>query len=290
MKHPFKKVVVVTKETVTEKFFSGKRGERLREKLGEAHPTIKGVDEAHREHGATLHSVEKLLKGMGVRFMLQKSRHLRSLKSCDLVITIGGDGTLLKTSHFIGSQLVLPVNSAPSQSVGALCSVTAQNLERKLHQILKGEYRVEPLHRIQIQVNGVPLDYAALNDVLYANNCPAGTSRYVLKFKSNKEAQKSSGLWIATAAGSTAAINAAGGKQMKPHRRELQFLIREPYRGGVRQVRFVRGILNPRQKLEITNNTAEASLFIDGTQGHYRLSLGDQITFRSHPQPLNRIG
>ena len=55
---------------------------------------------------------------------------------------------------------------------------------------------------------------------------PAAMTSYTLDIGSVSEPQRSSGLWIATAAGSTAAIRAAGGCILPLRSRKLQYLVR----------------------------------------------------------------
>ena len=65
--------------------------------------------------------------------------------------------------------------------------------------------------------------------MLFCHDCPASTTRYLLTFDGRTEDQISSGIWISTAAGSTSVIRSAGGKEMPPRSRRLQFAVREPF-------------------------------------------------------------
>ena len=109
-----------------------------------------------------------------------------------------------------------------------------------------------------------------LNDLLVAHANPAAMTSYTLDIGSVSEPQRSSGLWIATAAGSTAAIRAAGGRILPLRSRKLQYLVREPYNGGRCRYRLRKGIVGPETLLTVISKTRRGRLFIDGP--HLRFS------------------
>ena len=77
------------------------------------------------------------------------------INDVDLVVTVGGDGTLLQASHLMDDKIpVLGVNSDPTQideveefgsefdahrSTGHLCAATVENFEQVLDSILEGQ-------------------------------------------------------------------------------------------------------------------------------------------------------
>jgi NAD+ kinase len=103
-----------------------------------------------------------------------------------------------------------------------------------------------------------------MNDLLVSTLSPAGTSRYVLKVGSRIEEQISSGIWISTAAGSTAAIYSAGGRILPATSRKFQFVVREAYQKKFGLRRLLRGVLDSRQSLEVASHMKEGRIFIDG--------------------------
>ncbi|KAM1101477.1 hypothetical protein ACFX13_007970 [Malus domestica] len=164
----------------------------------------------------------------------------------DLVVTVGGDGTLLQASHFIDDSVpVLGVNSDPTQpkeveklsneidasrSTGYLCATTIDNFEEVLDNILQGRTIPSKLTRISVYVNSQVLPTYALNDILIAHSCPAALSQFSFKIKRDGELcsplvnSRSSGLRVSTAAGSTAAMLSAGGFPMPILSQDLQFM------------------------------------------------------------------
>src|SRR5690606_17483311 len=114
---------------------------------------------------------------------------------------------------------------------------------------------------------------------------PAGMSRYRLSIGKKSEEQKSSGIWMSTAMGSTAAIKAAGGKVLEFTGREFQYLVRERYRRVLLlQAMALRdelsgGTFDPDQTpFTIFNRSAQAILAFDGQRHSIDIEFGDKIT------------
>lgn len=250
------------------------------------HPLTARSRLAEREHRRTLASVRRVLKRAGVVSSFRSRLTLGAIRKFDLILTVGGDGTLLKTSHRISNQPVLGINSSPSTSVGALCGITGNEIEKKLPAILSGRYHVKKLNRLQIGVNGKNLPVLALNDVLFANVSPGATSRYLIGVSGRTEEQRSSGVWVSTAAGSTAAIFTAGGDRLPLSSRKIQYLVREPYRSGQRRYRLIRGLLSSATTVQFVNKMNQASLFVDGMQDVFPVGYGDRIRVGSAQQPF----
>src|SRR5262249_21906151 len=84
----------------------------------------------------------------------------------------------------------------------------------------------------------------------------------------------SSGVWISTAAGSTAGIGSAGGKKMPLRSRRIQYLVRELYREPNRKYQFTRGFVEPGDAITIASKMAEGQLYIDGARTMYPFPFG----------------
>ena len=139
---------------------------------------------------------------------------------------------------------------------------------------------------MKIFLNGNQLKELVLNDVLVTNNIPAVTCRYDIKLKDKKETHKSSGIWISTPAGSTAAIRSAGGKTMPIESEQFQYIIREFYDGGKKGFSLLGSIIDFADGLEITSNSDSVVFFIDGNSLNYSLVKGDKLNFYKSEYPL----
>ncbi|ONI12298.1 hypothetical protein PRUPE_4G156300 [Prunus persica] len=220
----------------------------------------------------------------------------------DLVVTVGGDGTLLQASHFIDDSVpVLGVNSDPTRaeeveklsneidatrSTGYLCAVTVNNFEQVLDNILEGRTIPSKLTRISICVNSQVLSTYALNDVLIAHPCPAAVSQFSFKIKSDDQPcsplvnSRSSGLRVSTAAGSTAAMLSAGGFLMPILSEDLQFMVREPISPG-ETPSLMHGLIKSHQSMDATWFCKEGAIYIDGSHVFYSIQNGDTIEISS---------
>lgn len=68
-----------------------------------------------------------------------------------LVVSLGGDGTLLHASHFCGmTSALLGVNSCPEYSIGHLCSIGPESIKIALVKFLKGELELLKVSRLLV--------------------------------------------------------------------------------------------------------------------------------------------
>jgi NAD+ kinase len=236
-----------------------------------------------------VNKIQKALHKLDCSFktILRTSR--LSFRPDDFIITVGGDGTFLRTAHHVITQRILGINSDPQHSVGALCSVDANNFEKKMRRILAGKEKTQPLTRMTIMVNGKKLPIEPINDVLFANESPAATSRYTISVQGKCEEQKSSGVWIAAPCGSTAGILAAGGKRQNYSDVRLQFLIREPFHGTASPYKLKKGFIKKNQHITLINQMPKACLFLDGPARVVKLGYGDRVVVKVAKNKLKRI-
>lgn len=243
----------------------------------------------HKTHEASVQKVQRTLKKLGCSFKSILRTSKLKFQPSDLIITVGGDGTFLRTAHHVTTQNILGVNSDPRHSVGALCSVTADGFEQKMRQILENRAPIQEVTRMAITLNGKRLTIKPINDVLFANESPAATSRYVLCWHGKKEEQKSSGIWIAGPCGSTAGISAAGGKRQNKTDSRLQFLVREPFHGTASPYRFIKGFIKKTEQMTLISQMPKACLFLDGPARVVKLNYGDKVVVSVADSKLKRI-
>lgn len=248
------------------------------------------VEDAAREQERTLTTLHEALSRLGVTPVTVSvdaigARDRRAIARAALVISVGGDGTLLTASHWVTGGALLGVNSAPRSSVGFLALARRSNLARILAQIASGALLPQSVARLEAELEGRLLT-PALNDILIAHEQPAATSRYRLHLGRRKEDHRSSGLWIATAAGSTAGIRSAGGQPMPLDSRRLQFRARELYRAHGRGAALETGFVEPGQELIVESAMAAGWLFTDGSRMATRFPFGATAVFRVAEQPL----
>ena len=271
--------LVVIKQTA---LAQGGRAARFARKKDE---TARRLIRADLEHHRTVDAVERHLARRKIAFDELTLRDLnaagkRRLAVADLVISIGGDGTALGASHYVREGAMLGVNSAPSDSVGHFCSVSRTNFAERLDAILGSEWCPRELARLQITLDNKLLPELALNDVLIAHDCPASTTRYLIAVGDREEEQRSSGIWVATAAGSTAGIRSAGGRVMAQGSRRIQYLVRELYREPNREYELTRGFVEPNEEIVVASKMPDGELYIDGARTMYLFPFGARARIR----------
>ena len=238
-----------------------------------------------QEHLEAVKKTKQALKEQD--FVLIGLSHLNEehFKDKDLIITIGGDGTFIKTSHFITKIPILGINSEPGKSEGALTGLTAHEIDY-LKEILKGKYQIIKKHRAQVTFNKQPLKEQAINDVYIGSENQFHTSRYIIIFKNKKEFHKSSGVLVSTSAGSTAWYKSAGGKPFL-NEEKLKFLIREPYQGKVFNPDILTGEIHPGEKLEIESKREKGGVIALDSAKIIPFNTGDKVEIKLSDMPLN---
>jgi NAD+ kinase len=284
------RVLVIAKRSAYDYYVRRYKMARVRELLRAKDPSVARLLRADRHHSATLAELREVLRNLGVRARFRDRSQMGSTEGFDLVITVGGDGTLLSASHACGDVPIFGINSAPFDSVGFLCSARQGNVRSRVRDAVQGRLPITLLSRMRVTVDGEVVHQRVLNDVLYAHRNPAMTARYHLIFRGVSEEHKSSGIWIGPAAGSTAAIRSAGGRVLSPRSRMIQFVVREPFHPCGGKFTWERGLVRPGEALEVLNVMREAALYIDGPRCMIPLEIGQRVRFDVSPEPLRVLG
>lgn len=251
---------------------------------------IDAMRHSHEANCSTLVAVQQAFEAVGLPYDCLYRGDLTTLDGYDLVCSVGGDGTFLEVARYAVSTPILGVNSDPERSTAFFCGAKSDTIRAHLEALLTHNLHTTPLTRLQVSINAHPLPSWALNDVLVAHANPAAMTSYTLRVGEQSEAQRSSGLWIATAAGSTAAIRSAGGRILPLRSRQLQYLVREPYTAARGGFRLLKGTVAPGHTLEITSKTRCGRLFMDGPHLCFSLDLGDVLTVTTAATPLHVLG
>ncbi len=255
--------------------------------MEEGHASVAKVKSAHDQHVDTLQHIEASLAARGIEFdschraeLDEKAHHY------DLLITVGGDGTFLDASHNLHNVPILGVNSAPGSSFGHFCQANLQNFTQILDRIISDDLSPERLLRLELSINGKILPELVLNEVLLSHSNPAGTSRYIIRIGDQEEEQRSSGIWIGTASGSTGAIKSAGGEILNITDHRYEYVVREPWERPKQHFMFTQGKIPRAQHMLIISQMRTGAVYIDGQHIEYPLPLGDELTVRAADHDL----
>ena len=214
-----------------------------------------------------------------------------------LVITVGGDGTLLSASHCVDRHTpIFGINSNPEKSVGFFCGANKDTFIQVLDDFFQFRCGGIELARMKVTKNGVLSTTRILNEALFCHQCPANTSRYTLLLEDlpliqNNYYQKSSGFWVGPAAGSTGARQSAGYIPYPINSKELQFCVRELCAVSKEQKPTIQTFKVPfGQEFSVVSDMDNARLYIDGGYHSINVDLCDKLTFSLSNDPLFLIG
>lgn len=153
-----------------------------------------------------------------------KQSKLDVISKVDLLIVLGGDGTLLSVARLVAGKSV-PVMGVNMGNLGFLTEITSEEMYPVLEKILKGDFETEERLLLDIKVlrqSEIIAEHKVLNDVVVNKGALA---RIVdLEVKVNHQfvtSYRSDGLIISTPTGSTAYSLAAGGPIVYPTLRAL---------------------------------------------------------------------
>jgi len=132
----------------------------------------------------------------------------------DIIIAIGGDGTILRTQSLLGDKKI-PVFGINMGTVGFLTEINPEETFHALKEVLAGNYFVEERTRLKVWHDR---DLApALNEVVILTKKPAKMLHIEVKVDDEVvEELRADGLIVATPSGSTAYSMSAGGPIVDP--------------------------------------------------------------------------
>ena len=332
-----RRILVVVKQTPYEQYLQMKN-------TGQAPVALRWARLKNRFelHQKCVEQVTGILNKLDVEYSVvgREEMHRGLTWDHDLIVSVGGDGTLLSTACFVDDSVpILGINSDPTRpaerfvrkekderrSRGALCAASANDVGSYLPSVISGEMSPGIRSRIQCIVKSTYTETRlppALNDILVTHPSPAAVSRFRLTKKSlgsdygaphsksawgktwekrddprsdstadqdNEDDQFSfncwsSGMWVSTPTGSTAAMAAAGGYPMELESTSLQYLVREHLlseEGDEAEREGGHGEIKDDGMLHVRWNSQFGSVFVDGSHTKHDLHLGDELSIEA---------
>lgn len=265
-----------------------KKNSRIQRLVKRGDPSTEAMRAAHQAHEDTLVEVERALRAAGVGYSKVYRARLRPAMTerRQLVVSVGGDGTLLDASRKVGTTPTLGVNSDPAHSVGFLCAAHRGTFSALLEAILAGRLKPTVVRRLGGAIDGTPLPFPVMNDVLIAHKNPAATSRVLLEHQGVVEDQKSSGIWVSTGAGSTAAMSSAGGEIVGLADPRAQLRVREPFMADGPRLKLASLWLEDGDEVQVTSKMREGRVYMDGPHERLELPMGARLVLHLKAPPL----
>ena len=138
-------------------------------------------------------------------------------RAVDLVIVIGGDGTLLSVAR--AAPTSTPVLGVNVGVLGFLAGLNRSEALSRLDEVLSGQFREDRRLRLRVAVTGPPRParFRALNDAVLNKEALARISTFRVELDGRPVAEfRADGVIVATPTGSTAYNLSAGGPILHP--------------------------------------------------------------------------
>lgn len=210
----------------------------------------------------------------------------------DVVIVLGGDGSLLATAKTIAeSNYDVPILAVNFGSLGFLTEITRPELLDSLDTVLNGRATYDQrmmLSATARRAGETPLTHMALNDVVFTRTALSRMIELAVSVGDQfVTSVKADGLIVATPTGSTAYNLAAGGPIVHPSMDALLLTPIAPHTLTNRPIVIPadRGV---RVTSAGTNAGDEVYVTIDGQTG-FALHEGDEIAITKAQRPLRLI-
>ncbi len=195
------------------------------------------------------------------------SKGLNSQKSynLDMLIALGGDGTILNAAREICSYGV-PILGVNIGNLGFLAGVEISDFEKSIKSIFSGHYFIEDRSMItcHFSKDGKAYEYNALNDIVLAKGTLSRIVRYDIHVNDNFYTSfTGDGVIVSTPTGSTAYSLSAGGPIIFPTLDVISITPICPHTQGMSTM-----ILNSTEKTRITVKKCNERVYltVDGQE------------------------
>ncbi|MEM3637887.1 MAG: NAD(+)/NADH kinase [Conexivisphaerales archaeon] len=131
-----------------------------------------------------------------------------SYSNCDLVVSLGGDGTLLRVARDLADQI--PILGINMGGRGILNELELTDVPLSIRKLLEGKYYVEARIRLGAKVGNRRLPYA-LNEIYLERSEDLETPTFFVKYLGQSLGSRMDGIMISTPTGSTGYSYSAGG-------------------------------------------------------------------------------
>jgi NAD kinase len=219
-----------------------------------------------------------------------------------VVVVVGQDGLVANAAKYVGNVPIVAVNPDPNRFDGVLLPFQLAQARAAVARVLNQEARLRNVTLAEVNLED-DQRLLAFND-LFVGCSSHVSARYQLKVDQNRsESQSSSGMIIATGAGSTgwlsSVFNMAGGiarsmgappqpaPRMAWEDRRLAWAVREPFVSKMSRAELVFGLLNEGAELVVESQMSSGGvIFSDGVESDFlefngggiaRISVSKQV-------------
>jgi NAD+ kinase len=201
------------------------------------------------------------------------------LKTVDIAVTLGGDGTLLNVAKML-APYDIPILGINLGHLGFLTEIELPDLFTELEHLKTKKYFTDTRMMLEAEVarkNCVLKKFLALNDVVVTK----GPFARLIRLKTSAggayiDTYPADGLIISTPTGSTAYSLSAGGPIINP---DMELLLLTPICPHTLQSRSIVISKDDIIKVQVIAEHPEIMVTVDGQQG-YKLLPGDEVIIK----------
>ena len=200
----------------------------------------------------------------------------------DFVISIGGDGTILRSANEIG-ELSIPIIGLNKGRLGFLANSPIEMIDSIIEKITNSNYRISERTIIQVEFEGKTKN--ALNEISISRKNT--TSLITIDTKLNDQYLNTywaDGLIISTPTGSTGYSLSCGGPIIMPDSKNLVLTPIAPHNLNARPL-----VISDNKEIEISINGRENEYFVSADSQIFSVNIDSKINISKAPYFLKMV-
>ena len=200
----------------------------------------------------------------------------------DFVISIGGDGTILRSANEIG-ELSIPIIGLNKGRLGFLANSPIEIIESIIEKITNSNYRISERTIIQVEFEGKTKN--ALNEISISRKNT--TSLITIDAKLNDQYLNTywaDGLIISTPTGSTGYSLSCGGPIIMPDSKNFVLTPIAPHNLNARPL-----VISDEKEIEISINGRENEYFVSADSKIFSVSIDSKLYISKAPYFLKMV-
>ena len=200
----------------------------------------------------------------------------------DFVISIGGDGTILRSANEIG-ELSIPIIGLNKGRLGFLANSPVEIIDSIIEKIINSNYRISERTIIRVEFEGKTKN--ALNEISISRKNT--TSLITIDTKLNDQYLNTywaDGLIISTPTGSTGYSLSCGGPIIMPDSKNLVLTPIAPHNLNARPL-----VISDNKKIEISINGRENEYFVSADSQIFSVNIDSKINISKAPYFLKMV-
>ena len=200
----------------------------------------------------------------------------------DFVISIGGDGTILRSANEIG-ELSIPIIGLNKGRLGFLANSPIEIIDSIIEKIINSNYRISERTIIKVEFEGKTKN--ALNEISISRKNT--TSLITIDTKLNDQYLNTywaDGLIISTPTGSTGYSLSCGGPIIMPDSKNLVLTPIAPHNLNARPL-----VISDNKKIEISINGRENEYFVSADSQIFSVDINSKINISKAPYFLKMV-